>query len=128
MERKLGLCDDWKCSALLGLLAEAKIRVKGLRALMCQAVPEVLVNPHDSILKCFIQNAYLVAQTGKNPLAMPESLVRSLSQEDPLEESMATLSSILAWRIPQDREATVHGVAKSLTPLRAEAHTSRTEE
>ena len=26
--------------------------------------------------------------------------VRSLSQEDPLEEGMATLSSILAWRIP----------------------------
>ena len=26
--------------------------------------------------------------------------VRSLSQEDPLEEGMATHSSILAWRIP----------------------------
>ena len=26
--------------------------------------------------------------------------VRSLCQEDPLEEEMATLSSILAWRIP----------------------------
>ena len=42
--------------------------------------------------------------------------VRSLSQEDPLEEGMATHSSILAWRIPMDREAwqaTVHGVTKS---------------
>ena len=27
--------------------------------------------------------------------------VRSLSQEDPLQEEMATHSSILAWRIPQ---------------------------
>ena len=26
--------------------------------------------------------------------------VQSLGQEDPLEEGMATLSSILAWRIP----------------------------
>ena len=26
--------------------------------------------------------------------------VRSLGQEDPLEEEMATLSSILAWKIP----------------------------
>ena len=30
---------------------------------------------------------------------MPEMLVRSLGQEDPLEKEMATHSSILAWRI-----------------------------
>ena len=30
--------------------------------------------------------------------------VRSLSPEDPLEESMATHSSILAWRIPWTEE------------------------
>ena len=44
-----------------------------------------------------------------------------LGQEDPLEEGMATHSSILAWRIPKDREAwwaTVHGVIKSWTRLR----------
>ena len=38
--------------------------------------------------------------------------------KDPLEEGMATHSSILAWRIPMDRgawPATVHGVAKSQT-------------
>ena len=28
-----------------------------------------------------------------------EMRVRSLNQEDPLEEEMATLSSVLAWRI-----------------------------
>ena len=41
--------------------------------------------------------------------------------EDPLEEGVATHSSILAWRIPQTEEprgATVHGVAKSQTRLR----------
>ena len=39
----------------------------------------------------------------KNPLAMQElqeMWVPSLGQKDPLEESMATQSSILAWRIP----------------------------
>ena len=55
----------------------------------------------------------------KNPLAMQETQVQSLGQEDPLEKEMAThFSSCLgnpmvrgAW---QD---TVHGVAKSWTQL-----------
>ena len=33
-----------------------------------------------------------------------ETRVRSLGQEDPLEEGMATHSSILAWRIPWTEE------------------------
>ena len=56
----------------------------------------------------------------KNPPAVRESWVRSLSWEDPLEEGMATYSSILAGRIPMDRRtwwATVHGVTKSQTQL-----------
>ena len=44
--------------------------------------------------------ASLVAQMVKNPPAMLETGVWSLGWEDPLEESMATHSSILAWRIP----------------------------
>ena len=47
-------------------------------------------------------------------------LVWSFGWEDPLEEGMATHSSILAWRIPMDRRAwwaTVHGDPKSQTPL-----------
>ena len=71
--------------------------------------------------KCFISPvlglswASLVAQTVKNLPAMRETCVRSLGWEDPLEEGMATHSSILAWRIPMDRrawQATVHGVLK----------------
>jgi len=46
-----------------------------------------------------------VAQPVKNLPAMQETWVQSLGGEDPLEESMATHSSILAWRIPMDREA-----------------------
>ena len=34
-----------------------------------------------------------------------ETQVRSLGQEDPLEEGMATHSSILAWRFPWTEEA-----------------------
>ena len=33
-----------------------------------------------------------------------ETWIRSLGQEDPLEEEMATHSSILAWRIPWTEE------------------------
>ena len=41
-----------------------------------------------------------LAQLVKNLPAMQETWVRSLGQEDPLENEMATHSSILAWRIP----------------------------
>ena len=54
----------------------------------------------------------------KNLPAMWKTQVQFLGWEDPLEEGMATHSSILAWRIPMDRgvwRAMVHGVAKSQT-------------
>ena len=41
-----------------------------------------------------------VAQMVKNLPAIWETQVQSLGWEDPLEEGMATHSSILAWRIP----------------------------
>ena len=50
--------------------------------------------------------------------AVQETQVRSLDQEDPLEKGMAAHSSILAWRIPVDREAwraAFHAVTKSQT-------------
>ena len=40
----------------------------------------------------------------KNLSAMKETRVQSLCQEDPLENEMATHSSILAWRIPWTEE------------------------
>ena len=45
-----------------------------------------------------------VAQMIKNPPAMQETWVQSLSWEDPLEEGVAIPSSILAWRIPWTEE------------------------
>ena len=47
---------------------------------------------------------------------MQEIWVQSLDWEDPLDEGMATHSSILAWSVPMDRgawQATIHGVKKS---------------
>ena len=45
-----------------------------------------------------------MAQSVRNPVAMQETWVRSLDQEDPLEEEMEIHSSILAWRIPWTEE------------------------
>ena len=51
-----------------------------------------------------------------------ETRVQSLGQEDPLEEGMATRSSILAWKNPivrGDWRATVHRVTESDTTQQA---------
>ena len=48
--------------------------------------------------------APLVAQMVKNLPAVLETSVRSLDWEDPLEKGLATLSSILACRIPWTKE------------------------
>ena len=56
----------------------------------------------------------------KNLPTVQETWARSLGGEDPLEEKMATDSSILDWRIPGTEEpvggrgvATVHGISES---------------
>ena len=52
---------------------------------------------------------------GKELACNAETRVQSLGWEDPLEEDMATHFSILAWRIPMDREAwqaTVQGLKR----------------
>ena len=54
--------------------------------------------------------ASLVTQLVKNPPAVRDTWVRSLSREDHLEKGMTTHPSILAWR-----NYTVHRVAKSPT-------------
>ena len=54
-----------------------------------------------SIIKSYeVLTASQVVQMVKNLPAMWETWVRSLGQEDPLEEGMATHSNFLAWRIP----------------------------
>ena len=63
--------------------------------------------------------ASLVAQMAKNPPAVWET-PQSQGWEDPLEEGMATHSSILAWRIPMSKGALwaiVYGTSKSWARL-----------
>ena len=52
-----------------------------------------------------------MAQVVKNLPVVQDTWVQSLSGEDPLEEGMATHSSILAWRIPWAEE---HGGLQSM--------------
>ena len=57
---------------------------------------------------------------GKEPVFSVGDLSLIPGWEDPLEEGMATHSSILAWRIPIERgawRAMVHGVSESQTRL-----------
>ena len=54
---------------------------------------------------------FLVVQMVKNLPAKQDTLVQSLSRDDPLEKGMATHSSILAWRIPWTEE---HGRLQSM--------------
>ena len=54
-----------------------------------------------------MQQGFPGGSVEKNPPAMQETQeirVQSLGREDPLEEGMATHSSILAWKIPWTEE------------------------
>ena len=74
-----------------------------------------------SLGKCKPPPASLVAQTLKQPPATQDTQVQSLSREDNPEKSVATYSSLLAWRIPWTEEpgrlTTVQGVAASQTRM-----------
>ena len=64
--------------------------ISSLKSLLSPISPTIICLQFDSLL----------TQTVKNPPAMLETWVRSLSWEDPLEKGTDTHSSILAWRIP----------------------------
>ena len=81
-----------------------------------QSIPKFSITWYLQLL-----GASLVAQKAKNLPAIQGTWVGSLDWEDPLEKGMASHSSTLAWKIPWMEEpgkATVHGVAKSPTPLK----------
>ena len=65
-----------------------------------RAKKTVVIYIYQSIYQSITLWASLAAQMVKNVPAMGETWVQSLGWEDPLEEGMATRSSILAWRIP----------------------------
>ena len=86
------------------------------------------LKPHRKIKHIlYAVQAFLVAQVAKDPPARRETWVWSLGWEDPVEEGMATHSSVLAWRIPVDRGvwwATVHGVTNWVTKHSYAVHMS----
>ena len=64
---------------------------------------------------------FLVIQWRRIHLPMQEMQLRSLSGEDPLEEEMATHSSILARKIPWTKEPG-HGVTEESDTIATEQH------
>ena len=65
------------------------------------------VNIHQRLAKCVLMRVLGGVPwwlSVRNTPAVQETWVRSLGQEDPLEEEMATHSSILAWKIPWTEE------------------------
>ena len=66
-----------------------------------------------------VKSIWILAQTVKRTLAVQETQVQSLDQEDPLKKGKATHSSILAWRIPwTEKLCELHRVMKNWTPLK----------
>ena len=56
------------------------------------------------VVRLKLNKGFPSGSDGKESAAMQETWVQFLVQEDPLEESMATHSSILAWRNPWTEE------------------------
>ena len=115
----INLATDLKVCWKLGFPGSSAGKESACNAGDPSLIPGSGSSPGEGI-GCPLQYSWtsLVAQTVKTLPAVLETWVRSLGQEDPLEEGMATQSSILAWRIPMDRGAwrgAVHGVAKSQT-------------
>ena len=106
--------------SLEGLILKGQVLTSSEETVVESSFQRKEVGKRISMRVLRIYRASLVAQLLKNPPAMQETQVQSLGWEDPLEEGMATHSSILAWRIQMDRGAwwaTVHGVTKSQTWL-----------
>ena len=72
-------------------------------SLPCQPERAERISTERGLLITFMPLS-LVARTEEDPPIMQETWLPSLGREDPLEEEMATHSSILAWRIPQTEE------------------------
>ena len=83
--------------------------------LVCVILLGFTVNINTYIL-CILYKVFPGGSAIKNLPPVQETRVQSLGREDPLEEGMATHSSILAWRILCTEEpGAVHRVAKSQT-------------
>ena len=76
--------------------------IKGLKEIM---PVKNLAGPGNSAATLGFPDGFPAGSAVKNPPANAgDRRVRSLGQEEPLEEGVATHSSILAWRIPWTKE------------------------
>ena len=94
-------------ASLLGLQMVSPLLLRKVVVAVCTHTPSVCFCVQNfSFCKDISQIglASLVAQRVKHLPAMQETHVRSLGWEDPLEKEMATLSTVLAWRIPWTEE------------------------
>ena len=110
---------SWVCP-LIPCLAQLSVTDRGPTSIYIKKNIQWF-NIQESGIGCPSLRVSPVAQMVKNLPAMWENWVQSLGWEDPLEEVMATHSSILAWRIPMGRgagQATIYWVAKSRIGLR----------
>ena len=75
---------------------------------LCSGTGDTKMNTNSLAFQGFMLSQRTESYPGgsavKNLPAMQETRVLSLGQEDPLEEGMATHSSVLAWRIPWTEE------------------------
>ena len=88
-----------KADSLEETLMLGKIEVKGKMGQQRMRLLDSIINSMD------INLSSLVTQMVKKPPAMQKAWARSLGWEDPLEEGMATQSSVLAWGISMNRGA-----------------------
>ena len=79
---------------------------EGPPSVQCTMAALLLPHQHWTLLDStsWLYYLSLVAQLVKNPPAVWETWAWSQGQENPLEKETATLSSILAWRIPWTEE------------------------
>ena len=95
----LGYSDSWA-----SLVAQLVKNLPAMQETPC-SIPGSGRSPEEGIGYPLQHSwASLVAQMVKNPSAMQETQVQFLGWKDPLEEGMATHSSILAWRLPRTEE------------------------
>ena len=109
------LCLSWKYSTSACLKGSSPITVEGLMSgVPCTsalfAEYDIWQRPHSQkgcfcILALLHPLSFPGGSVVKNPLAIQEIQIWPQGQEDPLEEGVATHSSILAWKITWREES-----------------------
>ena len=106
--RVKSVCSPW-CLAVKETSGGLYIEKKPLQWYAAKSGSEVsregLQKPREIQNRQHLRIQILTCTSGKRTqLTMQEMQVQSLCQEEPLEEDLATHSSILAWKIPQTEE------------------------